>query len=142
MPECLFCKIAAKEIPARLVHEDADTVAFEDLNPQAPTHVLVVPRKHLATLNDLGPQDEPLVGKLFRVAARIAHDRGHAGPGWEVGAQVGREREDRRDDVRRLETVQLLDREDELRDRLADGLGRVRVDRDRSADGAHGSRPV
>jgi histidine triad (HIT) family protein len=82
MAECLFCKIAAKEIPARIVHEDADVVAFEDLNPQAPTHVLVVPRKHLATLNDLGPQDEAIVGRLFRTGAKIAHDRGLAGPGW------------------------------------------------------------
>jgi histidine triad (HIT) family protein len=82
MADCLFCKIAAKQLPAKLVHEDADTVAFEDLNPQAQTHVLVVPRKHVATMNDFGPQDEALVGKLFRVAAQIAKARGHEAAGW------------------------------------------------------------
>ena len=82
MADCLFCKIAAKQLPARIVREDADTVAFEDLNPQAPTHVLVVPRKHVATLNDLGPEDEALVGKLFRAGAAIAAERGIAAPGW------------------------------------------------------------
>ena len=91
MADCLFCKIAAKEIPSKAVHEDADTFAFEDLNPQAPTHVLVVPRKHVATANDLGPQDEALVGKLFRVAAKIAHDRGHGGAGWRAVMNCNRD---------------------------------------------------
>ena len=75
MDDCIFCKVAAKQIPARIVREDADTVAFEDLNPQAPTHVLVIPRKHVPTTNDLGPEDEALVGKLFRAGAEIAAAR-------------------------------------------------------------------
>ncbi len=82
MADCLFCKIAAKEIPAKIVREDADTVAFEDIHPQAPHHLLVVPRKHIATLNDLAPEDEAVVGKMFRAAASLARDRGIADPGW------------------------------------------------------------
>ena len=82
MADCIFCKIVEGKIPARKVHEDADVVAFEDLNPQAPTHVLVVPRKHVPTMNDLGPEDEALVGKLFRAGAKVAADRGIAAPGW------------------------------------------------------------
>ena len=81
-PDCLFCKIAAKQIPSKLVHEDADVVAFDDIAPKAPVHVLVVPRKHVASMNDLAPQDDALVGKLFRVAASIAKARGAAVPGW------------------------------------------------------------
>jgi histidine triad (HIT) family protein len=80
--DCLFCKIVAKQIPAKLVREDADTVAFEDINPQAPTHVLVIPRKHVATVNDLAPEDEALVGKLLRAGAAIAKERGIDGSGW------------------------------------------------------------
>lgn len=82
MADCLFCKIAAKEIPAKIVREDADTVAFEDIHPQAPHHLLVVPKKHIATLNDLAPEDEAVVGRMFRAAAALARDRGIADPGW------------------------------------------------------------
>ena len=69
MADCLFCKIARKEIPAKLVYEDEDAVAFEDINPQAPVHVLVVPKRHIPTLNDLTPADDALVGKLARISA-------------------------------------------------------------------------
>lgn len=82
MSECLFCKIVRGEIPAKVVHQDADTVAFVDINPQAPTHLLVIPRKHVPTANDLAPEDEALVGKLFRVAAALAKERGIDGSGW------------------------------------------------------------
>jgi histidine triad (HIT) family protein len=91
MADCIFCKIAAKELPARIVREDADTVAFEDLNPQAPTHVLVVPRRHVATMNDLGPEDEALVGKLFRAGAAIAAERGFAASGWRAVMNANRD---------------------------------------------------
>jgi histidine triad (HIT) family protein len=89
--DCLFCRIARKEIPAKLVHEDDDVVAFEDINPQAPVHVLVVPRRHVASLNDLGAGDDALVGKLLRVAAGIARARGVAEPGWRAVVNVGKE---------------------------------------------------
>lgn len=82
MSDCLFCKIARGEIPAKLVREDADTVAFEDIHPQAPQHVLVVPRKHIVGGNDLSAEDEAIVGKMFRAAAAVAKDRGIAEPGW------------------------------------------------------------
>lgn len=82
MSDCLFCKIAAGQIPAKIVHQDDDTVAFVDINPQAPTHLLVIPRKHIPTLNDLAPADDALLGKVYRVAARLAADRGVAQEGW------------------------------------------------------------
>lgn len=91
MADCLFCKIIAKEVPGRIVHEDDDVVAFEDIDPQAPTHVLVVPREHIPTLNDVGPQHDALIGKVHRVAAKIAKDRGHDGPGWRALWNVNRD---------------------------------------------------
>lgn len=81
---CLFCRIAAGEIPAKIVFEDDRCVAFEDINPQAPTHVLVVPRQHIATLNDLTAGQEDLVGHLVTAARGIAAARGHADPGYRV----------------------------------------------------------
>jgi histidine triad (HIT) family protein len=82
MPETIFGKIAAGEIPADIVYEDADLVAFRDLNPQAPTHILVIPRKPIPTLNDVGPDDAELIGKLFLAAARIAAQEGIAESGY------------------------------------------------------------
>ncbi|MEP7116990.1 MAG: histidine triad nucleotide-binding protein [Acidobacteriota bacterium] len=79
---CLFCRIAAGETPARTVFEDDDLVAFDDINPQAPMHVLVIPRAHLATVNDLSPENDRLVGAMVRRAAAIAADRGYAGTGF------------------------------------------------------------
>jgi histidine triad (HIT) family protein len=79
---CLFCKIVAGEIPAKKVHEDDHLVAFEDINPQAPLHVLVVPRRHIAALNDLQAEDDALVGEMVRRAAAIAEGRGVAAGGY------------------------------------------------------------
>jgi histidine triad (HIT) family protein len=80
--DCLFCRIASGEIPASLVHQDEDVVAFNDINPQAPLHVLVIPRRHVATLNDLRPDDDGLVGKMLRAAATIAAENGFAARGY------------------------------------------------------------
>jgi histidine triad (HIT) family protein len=80
--DCLFCKIAAGTIPAKLIHDDGEVIAFADIDPQAPVHLLVVPRKHVPTLNDLSPADDLLVGKLFRVAAALAKQHGVAETGW------------------------------------------------------------
>jgi histidine triad (HIT) family protein len=91
MADCLFCKIARKEIPAKLLYEDEDALAFEDINPQAPVHVLVVPKRHIPTLNDLTPADDALVGKLARISAVIARDRGIAEAGWRSVVNVNRE---------------------------------------------------
>ncbi|WP_018874605.1 histidine triad nucleotide-binding protein [Thioalkalivibrio sp. ALJ1] len=82
MADCIFCKIVAGEIPAKVVFEDEAVLAFEDLNPQAPEHVLVIPKKHIATLNDLSAEDAPVIGAMSRAAARIAHDRGFAEIGY------------------------------------------------------------
>lgn len=82
--DCLFCRIAAGEIAAKIVHEDERALAFEDINPQAPTHVLVIPRRHIATLNDLEGEDEGLVGHLITVARNIARERGHADAGYRM----------------------------------------------------------
>jgi histidine triad (HIT) family protein len=71
---CLFCRIAAGDIPAKKVHEDADVVAFHDINPQAPTHVLVIPRKHIPSLNDLTPGDAATIGTTIVRASEIARD--------------------------------------------------------------------
>ena len=73
---CLFCKIINGEIPASIVYEDDQLLAFNDINPQAPTHVLVVPKRHIATLNDLHDGDATLVGTLVQRAAAIAKERG------------------------------------------------------------------
>jgi histidine triad (HIT) family protein len=80
--DCLFCKIVAHEIPASIVYEDERLVAFNDINPQAPTHVLLVPKAHIATLNDLSATDDQIVGELVRRAAAIASERGIAAGGY------------------------------------------------------------
>ncbi|MGA9031852.1 MAG: histidine triad nucleotide-binding protein [Sulfuricaulis sp.] len=80
--ECLFCKMVSGQIKPNTVYEDDDVLAFKDINPQAPVHVLVIPKKHTATLNDLKPADAALVGKLLLTAARIARDSGIADSGY------------------------------------------------------------
>ena len=84
MPDCLFCKLVAGDIPAAIVYEDERVVAFKDINPQAPTHLLVIPRRHIATLNDLAPEDDAIVGELTRRAAALAEEHGHADRGYRL----------------------------------------------------------
>ena len=91
MADCLFCKIAAKEIPASIVYEDDHVVAFNDINPQGPTHVLVIPRRHIATLNELGPGDDQMVGELVRRAAAIAKERGISAGGFRTVFNTNRD---------------------------------------------------
>jgi histidine triad (HIT) family protein len=74
-PNCLFCKIGAKQIPAKIVYEDDDVFAFEDISPQAPTHILICPRKHFAALHDAHHADRAVLGKLQMVAAKLATER-------------------------------------------------------------------
>jgi len=78
MSDCLFCKMIAGEIPTDVVYQDEHVFAFRDINPQAPLHVLIVPRTHIATLNDLQPDHNQLVGHLFVAAKKIANDEGVA----------------------------------------------------------------
>ncbi len=72
---CLFCKIAAKQIPAKVAYEDPDLFAFEDIHPQAPTHILICPRKHFDSLTYAAPEDQAVLGKLQLVAAQLARER-------------------------------------------------------------------
>jgi len=81
---CLFCNIVAGKIPSKLVHEDDRCIALDDIKPQAPTHVLVVPREHLATINDVSQAHEPLAGHLIGVAREIAAQRGHQESGYRL----------------------------------------------------------
>ena len=82
--DCLFCSIVSGQIDSKRLHEDDRCIAFADINPQAPTHVLVVPREHLATINDVTEGHEPLVGHLVRVAQKIARESGHAESGYRL----------------------------------------------------------
>jgi histidine triad (HIT) family protein len=76
MSDCIFCKIVNGEIPSKLVFENDDVVAFHDLNPQAPTHILVIPKKHIATLLESGNEDIELLGKIQTAAIEIARQQG------------------------------------------------------------------
>jgi histidine triad (HIT) family protein len=91
MADCLFCRIIAREIPASIVYEDDHVLAFNDINPQAPTHVLVVPKRHIATLNDLTAGDDQVVGELVRRAAAIAGERGIAAGGFRTVFNTNRD---------------------------------------------------
>jgi histidine triad (HIT) family protein len=82
MADCLFCKIIDRKIPATIVHEDDRVIAFTDINPQGPVHLLVVPKRHIASLNDLTPDDDAIVGELVRRAAVIAKERGVSAGGF------------------------------------------------------------
>jgi histidine triad (HIT) family protein len=86
---CLFCKIVAGTIPADLVHQDDRCVVIRDINPQAPTHVLVIPREHIESLNDATQRDEGVLGHLQRVAARVANDMGHEESGYRTVINTG-----------------------------------------------------
>ena len=88
--DCLFCKIAAKQIPAKIVYEDPDVFAFEDIGPQAPTHLLICPRKHIASLDEASAGDELMLGRLQTVAAKLARDRNLA-EGYRTVVNTGRD---------------------------------------------------
>ena len=90
---CLFCRIIAGEIPGDFIHQDEQCVVLRDINPQAPMHVLVIPREHLESLDDASQKDESLVGHLLRIGARVANEQGDAEGGYRTvintGAGVG-----------------------------------------------------
>jgi histidine triad (HIT) family protein len=91
MAECLFCRIAAGEIPASVVYQDDRVVAFRDVNPQAPTHVLLIPRKHIPSLVALSEEDDAIIGYLARISGQIAQAEGIAQSGYRLVANNGRE---------------------------------------------------
>jgi histidine triad (HIT) family protein len=91
MEDCLFCKIASGRIPATIVYEDEDVVAFKDINPTAPHHILFVPRRHIGSMAELTEQDSALLGKLFTAAAHVARNLSLANPerGYRFVTNVG-----------------------------------------------------
>lgn len=82
MTDCIFCKIIAGDIPGDIVYQDDEVLAFRDLNPQAPTHILIIPKQHIATTNDITPEQAELAGKLILAAQKIAHEEGIAESGY------------------------------------------------------------
>ena len=86
MPEqsCLFCRIVAGDIPAEMIHRDDSAIVIRDINPQAPTHLLVIPHEHIESLDDASQKDESLLGHLLRMAARVANAQGLAEGGYRV----------------------------------------------------------
>jgi histidine triad (HIT) family protein len=86
---CLFCRIIAGEVPADIVHQDERCVAFRDINPQAPVHVLVIPRDHMESLDEATQKDEALLGHLLRVAARVANEQGLSESGYRTVVNTG-----------------------------------------------------
>lgn len=89
--DCLFCKIISKEIPAKIVYEDDTVLAFEDINPQAPFHVLVIPKKHIATSLDVKEEDHALIGRLLQTANSLARERGVAEKGFRTVLNCNRD---------------------------------------------------
>jgi histidine triad (HIT) family protein len=90
MSDCMFCRIAAGEVPATVVHSDDEVVAFRDINPQAPTHVLVIPREHIASAAELTPAQDHLWGRLLHVAQSIVEEEGEAEKGYRLVTNVAR----------------------------------------------------
>jgi histidine triad (HIT) family protein len=89
--DCIFCKIANGEVPTSLVYEDDEILAFRDINPVAPTHILVVPRRHIAALTDLTDTDLPMMGRTVKVANDLARREGIAEKGYRLVMNCGRE---------------------------------------------------
>ena len=86
---CLFCRIVAGEIPAKVAYQDDQVLAFHDINPQAPTHLLVIPKRHITSLADLRAEDDALVGSLVRRARELARELGFAEKGYRVLFNAG-----------------------------------------------------
>ena len=84
MSECLFCKIRQGEIPADIIFENDDVLAFNDVNPQAPVHLLIIPKKHISTVNDMTDDDQLIMGKLFSAARAIAKQKGVSDDGYRL----------------------------------------------------------
>ena len=88
MSDCIFCKIVAGQVPSTYLYEDPDVVAFDDVNPVAPTHVLVIPKKHISTLNEASAEDEQLLGKMMMVAKKLAGEKNLSTDGYRVVTNV------------------------------------------------------
>ncbi len=91
MEDCIFCKISKGEIPSEKVYEDEEVLAFKDIHPAAPIHILVIPKKHIAKVTDIMPEDEALVGKMYTVINKIAKEQGFAEDGFRMIINCGRD---------------------------------------------------
>jgi histidine triad (HIT) family protein len=91
MSGCLFCRIVSGDIPATIVHQDDSLIAFRDIKPEAPLHVLIVPRKHIASLNELAAEDDVLVGSMIRLAGALARDHGYDERGYRTVFNTNRD---------------------------------------------------
>ena len=91
MEDCLFCKIIKGEIPSTKVYEDEDILAFEDINPAAPIHTLVIPKKHITSLAHMGKEDEEIIGKIYGVINKIAEEKGVKEKGYRVIVNCGKD---------------------------------------------------
>ena len=91
MADCLFCKIVQKSIPAKIVYEDDHTLAFDDINPQAPVHALVIPKRHVATVQDCRDQDRDLLAQLLIASTNVAKQKGLADSGYRIVTNTGRD---------------------------------------------------
>ncbi|GAC1378730.1 MAG: histidine triad nucleotide-binding protein [Ktedonobacteraceae bacterium] len=89
MENCLFCKIAEGQIPSKIVYQDEDVIAFEDINPQAPQHILLIPRRHIPSMSELTSEDGPLLSTLFVIAVKLAHKLGLDEQGYRFVTNVG-----------------------------------------------------
>ena len=89
MEDCIFCKIVKGEIPSKKVYEDEEILAFEDINPMAPVHILVIPKKHIKSVNELEEEDNKLIGKIFLVIKNIAKEKGIDEKGYRVVTNIG-----------------------------------------------------
>ena len=89
MEDCIFCKIIRKEIPSNIVYEDEEILAFRDINPVAPVHILVIPKKHIESVIELGKEDEMLIGKIYTVINKIAKEENIDQTGFRVVANCG-----------------------------------------------------
>jgi len=89
MEDCIFCKIINKEIPSNIVYEDEEIIAFEDLNPKAPVHTLVIPKKHIDSLKELNDENSNIIGKIYLVINKIAEDKGIKEKGYRVIVNCG-----------------------------------------------------
>jgi histidine triad (HIT) family protein len=91
MSDCLFCRIAEKKIPALVVYEDDQVLAFDDIHPQAPVHTLVIPKRHVASIQDLGESDHTLLARLWLACTKVAKDKGLTDSGFRLVANTGRD---------------------------------------------------
>lgn len=91
MSACIFCRIVEGSIPATIVYQDEHTLAFDDVNPQAPVHTLVIPKQHVTSVQDLGESDQALLARLLLACTRIAKDKGLSEPGFRLVANTGRD---------------------------------------------------